>query len=182
MNVGTPCDKGLADYLRPKARVQGSAPFCRELLNTTFEYVDFNLPHGLSDKDLGRVLDRSLLEVGSHAGRADFNNDGKTEILLPVTARAWNSRTCDIPLFVEVNSTLTQFMRGPLDKLLAPSDSCPAVFAPFRHKSTTYFETRRRFSACPYYNSCFGFDLLTEVHLVDGLTRKTVCTFSYALQ
>lgn len=180
MDGAFPCDKRLADYIRPRIRlVKGIPKFCKALLTENFEYVDFDLPHELTRQQLGDIDGRSLVELEPMAGKADFANDGHLEVLLPVIVKASSWRECDIPVFVELDADLKGFKRSALDKLLKPSDSCPKSFYPIRFEKRIYFETRRRYSVCFSSNSCAGFDLITEVHELNGSTRSRVCRFQF---
>jgi hypothetical protein len=175
MDGGISCSSYLADQARKKTRLlKGDPKLCRELLTATFEYVAFDLPHSLSPKELTEFGDR-WVELGTYAGRADFNNDGKDEVLLPVTLKARNSRSCDQQVFVEVNARLEAFPQTPFDQLFRADVECSENFYPFLYKGKTFFETRRRSTTCCW----FGFDLLNEVYLVTAHTRSRVCQFKY---
>ena len=135
-----------------------------------------NLDHTVSGNEAREYLpigDRTA-RIASKAGYFDMNNDGKPEYLGWLQLYSGAGPGCDIEIFVELDEQRTHIKQSVLSSLLK-EDSCRTYNRAFRFDGNTYIENRRHIEV-----SELDFSLpavLTEISIVEGASRRLVCTF-----
>ena len=175
-----PCHDDIANKWRARAKIElGDRTFCSRLLRATFQYIDFETSTRFSTSETSAFVhavtgEARLTRQDANIARVDIDNDRKPEVILEIFTAGPNYRSCDYPVYVQLQEDEEHLRQASLNSLMRSPSSCPVSFAPFRYQGKTYFEVRDW--------SLFartGVKLLTQVFMINGEAREWVCEFSY---
>jgi hypothetical protein len=171
------CSAGDSAALIAQSEVAaGDKPFCAALMKSQWSYLPLDRAHTVSKDDAQDLLSLpgALTDIWPKAGYFDINNDGKPEYLVWMTAYSGAGQGCDIEMYAEADSSLSHIVHSPLTQLLA-ENRCETYQRAFHFAGKVYIENRRTVSRSDLH---FGLpSILTEVYLIEGLKRHSVCTF-----
>lgn len=160
--------------------VSGSKTFCSSLMNAHWSYLPLELDHTVTSQRANEYFSvrGASTEIAAKAGHFDINNDGNPEYLAWLSAYSGAGQGCDVEIYAELNKDRTDFERSTLSTLLG-QHSCRDYHRAFRFENKTYIENRR---IIEQESLDFMFpSVLTEVHLLEGQNRHTVCKFALNL-
>lgn len=155
---------------------KGPVPFCSKLMNSHWSYIPLLIDHTVSQEEAREYLPLGdgTTDIASKAGYFDINNDGKNEYLGWLQLYSGAGQGCDVEIFVELNSERSHIKNSTLSKLLS-EQSCSDYNRAFRFEGKTYIENRMNIRL---EGLDFMFpNILTEVFIIEGESRRSVCTF-----
>ena len=156
--------------------VKGDRKICTALMKGQWNYLPLDRGHTVSSDEAKKFLKLrgSSTDVWPKAGFFDINNDGKPEYLVWMAAASGAGEGCDIEMYAEVDSSLSHILDSPLTQLLG-ANQCATYQRAFRFKGKTYIENRRDIHS---YGLMFSLpSILTEVFIIEGRNKRSVCTF-----
>lgn len=156
--------------------VSGSHEFCSKLMSSHWTYLPLDMEHTVPRTEAQKYLPLGdqTTRINPKAGYFDINNDGKAEYLGWIQLYSGAGSGCDVEVFVELNDQRDHIKHSVLSHLLN-KHSCREFNRAFKFEGKTYIENRRR-------HKISGLDyslpnLLSEVFVIEGESRRSVCTF-----
>jgi hypothetical protein len=174
------CSEGNTSALIARSRIaSGQEQFCAKLRSSQWTYLPLNVDHEVTREEANEYfpLRGAQTEIAPKAGHFDIDNDGKPEYLAWLSAYSGAGQGCDVEQFAELDQERAHIKRGALSDLLS-YDSCSTYNRAFEYEGKTFIENRMtiRFDGIrdilPH--------VLTEVFILEGGARRSVCTFELA--
>lgn len=175
------CSQSDTQLLIARSRiVSGSMEFCSKLLNSQWKYLPLSVDHTVTKAEAGDYLSLrgASTAIAPKAGHFDIDNDGQTENLAWLSAYSGAGSGCDVEMFVELNRERSHITNSALSALLS-NNSCETYHRAFRFDDRTYIENRR---TVEFDGIDFMFpSVLTEIFILEGGVKHSVCTFALDL-
>ena len=155
----------------------GNQAFCRALLASEYTLIDLSLPHSISADEAGTHLQlrAAVTEIYEHAGYFDINNDGKPENIGWIKAYSGAGSGCGVEQYVQLDQKRAHIADTTLTATLS-EHNCSDYYRAVRYQGKTYLVNHRTVHIPSY-----GYvGLLTEVLILNGNKRRSVCRFTYS--
>jgi hypothetical protein len=146
------------------------------MMKGRWSYIPMLIDHTVAREEVKEYLSTGdgSARISSSAGYFDINNDGKAEYLGWLQLYSGAGRGCDVEIFVELNPERTHLTSSTLSKLLS-RHSCEDYNRAFAFEGKIYIENRKTIEL---EGLDFGLpSVLTEVFIIEGEARRSVCTF-----